>query len=237
MSKFGGGPEIFFSFQGEGKNCGRPSVFVRLSGCNLACVWCDTPYTWDWKKFRREEEAMELGVEEVAHQILRLAAKHFSCKNIVLTGGEPMLQQRELAELMRLLNSEGEFFFEVETNTTILPSAEFDTLIDQYNCSPKLGNSSNSKKWRESPKVYRFFTPHPKAFFKFVVAHPSDLQEILALAAVYKIPKEKIYLMPEGTTAPELAEKQEWLPAACTQNGFLFSPRLHIEKFGNRRGC
>lgn len=233
IARFQKEAEIFFSIQGEGKNCGRPSVFVRLSGCNLACGWCDTPYTWDWKKFRREEEATELGVEEVAREILK-----DRCKNIVFTGGEPMLQQRALTALMRRLRPKGNegFFFEVETNATILPSAEFDALIDQYNCSPKLSNSSNAKRLRERPAVYQRFAHHPKAFFKFVIASELDLQEILGLAAAYQIPKEKIYLMPEGTAARALQEKKKWLTGACKKNGFLFSPRLHIEKFGDRRG-
>lgn len=183
---------------------------------------------------------MELNVEEVAREIL----KH-PCKNIVFTGGEPMLQQRELVKLMRSLNGEGtekgeKFRFEVETNATIPPSKEFDALINQYNCSPKLANSSNTKsnakKLRELPQVYRFFADHPKAFFKFVAASQQDLVEILELAGTYRIPKEKIYLMPEGITAKALNEKKTWVVAACAKHGFLFTTRLHVEKYGNRRG-
>lgn len=235
VARFKNGPEIFFSFQGEGENCGRPSVFVRLSGCNLSCVWCDTPYTWDSKRFNRAEETMELSVEEAA----RAVTAH-GCKNVVLTGGEPMLQQRELAELMRRLKPEG-YFFEVETNATILPSAEFDALIGQYNCSPKLANSSVALKLRERPEALKFFAKSAKANFKFVVANPADLDEILQLtnkcqALTGQSLTGRVFLMSEARTKQELAEKETWLTEICKQNGFFYSDRLHIRLYGDRRG-
>ncbi|MCO6492624.1 MAG: 7-carboxy-7-deazaguanine synthase QueE [Phaeodactylibacter sp.] len=239
-----GRPEIFYSIQGEGKNLGQPSIFIRTALCNLHCIWCDTDYTWNWKgtrfahvrdgepgyeKYDIKEVVAELSVEEVAEM-----ARQYPCRNAVLTGGEPMMQQEGLLALMEALGEA--YWFETETNGTLLPEPAFDARINQYNVSPKLANSSNPQKLREKPKAYRFFARSPKAVFKFVVAEPQDLEEVLELAERYAIPAEKIYLMPEGTTASSLAEKQQWLVEVCKQHGFWFTSRLHILIYGNKRG-
>lgn len=229
LSKFKSSPEIFFSIQGEGKNVGCPRVFVRLSGCNLRCGWCDTPYTWDWKRFDKQKEIILLPIEEVVAEIQK-----FPCKEVVFTGGEPLLQQRELVQVMEKLKPLG-YFFEVETNATIQPLFSFDALMDQYNCSPKLENSGNSILSREISKALHFFAKNPKVFFKFVVSEEKDFTEINTLILKYQIPKEKIYLMPEGKTKKALKRKEPWLLPLCETHGFSFSRRLHIEQFGNRR--
>lgn len=128
------------------------------------------------------------------------------------------------------------YFFEVETNGTILPSDEFDRLIDQYNCSPKLENSGNPLAERENEKALRFFAESPKATFKFVMKNKKDLEEVLQWAEKYRISAERIYLMPEGRTAESLNEKKDWLLPLCRELGFRFSDRLHIHRFGDRRG-
>lgn len=230
FSKFKGRPEIFLSKQGEGKNVGRPSLFLRLSNCNLKCVWCDTAYTWDWERFAKKEEQIEVALEELLKEISK-----YRCKNIVITGGEPLLQQKELVALMKELKPRGTFF-EVEANMTVLPTKDFDSLIDQYNCSPKLANSGNEKEARENPKLHSFFSKHPKATFKFVVASKIDLQEILKLVRRYQIPSEKIYLMPEGRFVEELDSKIKWLLPLAKQHRFHLSDRWHIREFGNQRG-
>ncbi|OGQ05789.1 MAG: 7-carboxy-7-deazaguanine synthase QueE [Deltaproteobacteria bacterium RIFCSPLOWO2_01_44_7] len=230
IAKFNGQPEIYYSIQGEGKNSGRPSVFVRLSHCNLSCIWCDTPYTWNWEKFKMREEMMEMPVQEVASEI-----KKYSCKHVVLTGGEPMLQQKELIEFMRFLTGKN-YFFEVETNATLIPTPEFNLFVNQYNCSPKLANSENSLNLREEKGALEFFSKSPKAFFKFVIVFPQDLQEVCQLTDRYKIPKEKIYLMSEGTTSEELKERQRWLAGLCKETGFLLTDRLQIHIHGPKRG-
>lgn len=237
-------PEVFYSIQGEGKNLGQPSIFVRTSLCNLHCIWCDTDYTWNWKgarfahvrdaepgyeKFDIKEVVAELSVAEVAALV-----RQYPCRNVVLTGGEPMMQQEGLLALMEELGKG--YWFEIETNGTIVPDPEFDARINQYNASPKLANSNNPKKLREKPRAYRFFARSPKAVFKFVIAEPQDLEEVLALAERYAIPPEKIYLMPEGTSGASLEEKQKWLVEVCKKHGFHFTSRLHILIYGNKRG-
>ena len=237
-------PEVFYSVQGEGKNLGQPSIFVRTALCNLHCIWCDTDYTWNWKgtrfthirdaepdyeKFDIKEVVAELPVEAVAGLV-----RQYPCKNVVLTGGEPMMQQEGLLALMEALG-EG-FWFEIETNGTLIPEPVFDARIGQYNVSPKLANSNNPQKLREKPKAYRFFAQSPKAVFKFVVAEPQDLEEVMGLIRRYAIDPEKVYLMPEGTSEASLRAKMAWLVEVCKQHGFHFTSRLHILIYGNKRG-
>lgn len=237
-------PEIFYSIQGEGKNLGQPSIFVRTSLCNLHCSWCDTDYTWNWegtrfthdndalpgyRKFKKTEVIAEMALEEVM-----AAIQQYPCKNVILTGGEPMLQQAALTALMQSLG--GAYWFEVETNGTLLPDPAFDAVVQQYNVSPKLSNSNNSRKLRERPKVYEYFARSDKAYFKFVVATPAELQEVQELVERYAIAPSRVYLMPEGTNTESLAEKQSWLVEACKAHGFRFTSRLHIFIYGNKRG-
>jgi 7-carboxy-7-deazaguanine synthase len=237
-------PEIFYSIQGEGKNIGQPSIFIRTSLCNLHCIWCDTDYTWNWEstrfkhhndqqagyqKFKMSEVIQEMTTEEVTEQV-----RQYACKNIVLTGGEPMMQQEALIELMEQLGED--YWFEIETNGTLLPDPAFDQLIHQYNVSPKLANSGNSQKLREKAKAYQLFTASPKAHFKFVVADQSDLDEIRQLIHKYDIPAHKVYLMPEGNSTQQLQKRQEWIVEVCKQYGYHFTSRLHVLIYGSKRG-
>lgn len=237
-------PEIFYTVQGEGKNMGQPSIFVRTSLCNLHCVWCDTDYTWNWEgtrfahvkdvdpayeKFDMQEVIAEMPVEAVAAEV-----RQYPCKNVVLTGGEPMMQQEALSELMEQL-APG-YFFEVETNGTLMPDTRFGQLIHQYNVSPKLANSGNSKRLREKEKVLHFFARSPKAHFKFVLTKEEELEEVLHLINRYDIQAGNVYLMPEGMTEAELNARQQWLVEVCKAYGFHFTTRLHILIYGNKRG-
>ena len=247
VAKFNGQGEIFYTIQGEGKSLGKPTVFVRSSLCNLHCIWCDTDYTWNWdttphphifdkipgyQKYRKEEQIIELSTEELITEVTQ-----YPCKNLVLTGGEPLLQQKEWVALMTQLRAlDTNYWFEVETNGTLLPSQNFDALINQYNVSPKLANSNNSVKLREKPAAYTFFTQSPKAWFKFVIAEKPDLEEILGLIEKYHIPADKVYLMPEGTTPERLNAKQQWLVEQCKKHGFHYTDRLHIHIYGSKRG-
>lgn len=247
LAKLNGKAEIFYSIQGEGKNIGRPSIFVRTSLCNLHCTWCDTDYTWNWKgtpfhhqnenqpgyqKFDKAEYIEQLSVQEVADHI-----KQLGCKNIVLTGGEPLLQQTELTELIsHLRKADKAYWFEIETNGTITPADKLDLAVNQYNVSPKLANSGNPQKIREKQDAYDFFARNPKAVFKFVISNPTDLEEVLTLAENYKIDNNKIFLMPEGTSPENLREKQQWLVEQCKKHHFNYTDRLHIHIYGNKRG-
>jgi len=237
-----GEPEIFHTIQGEGKNLGKPSIFLRTSLCNLHCFWCDTDYTWNWegtpfettsnKKFSKEQYIIEVPLVEVYNRFLEIP-----CTNIVLTGGEPMMHQKDLIQLMSLLKNENkDYFFEVETNGTLLPSNEFESLINQYNVSPKLNNSKNPLSKRLKDKPLRYFSTAEKANFKFVISEKDDLTEVLKIIDDYKITADKVYLMPEGKTRQELSEKQRSLVDICKKYNFNYTDRLHIEIFGSKRG-
>lgn len=247
IAKLNGKPEIFFSIQGEGKYIRRKSVFVRCSMCNLNCFWCDTDYTWNWRgtsfvhkddtaegphKFIAAEEMMTMTSGEVA-----LTVQKFPCRHVVLTGGEPMLQQKELVEMMRMLRmADLNYRFEVETNGTIMPSSEFDAAINLYTVSPKLYSSRNAKWNRYKADVYYFFARNLKAIFKYVIAVDTDVLEALAAIHEYGIIPERVYLMPEGRTIDELDAKEPWIRETCVRHGFNYSDRLHIRLFGDKRG-
>jgi organic radical activating enzyme len=226
----GGVPEIFHSLQGEGANIGTATVFLRLAQCNLACSWCDTKYTWDWDNYSYEDEVMTLSVEDVRDAVLA-----YGCPHLVVTGGEPLLQQRDLASLGAGLKDAG-FYCEVETNGTILPIPELARSIDQWNVSPKLANSGNPLARRVLPEVLEGFSGLPNALFKFVIATPADLDEVLGLRDRYHIPNERIILMPEGISAAALRDRSPWVADACVKEGFRFSTRLHILLWADQRG-
>ena len=234
-----GSPEIFHTLQGEGPSIGAPAVFIRLSQCNLHCVWCDTPYTWNWektpwkhndnRKFSKAEQILELDAEELAPKI-----NAYHCDRLVITGGEPLLQQDALPSLIRLLKDDPKI--EIETNGTQLPSAELDSLVTAYNVSPKLSNSGmdESLRWKDEP--LRFFAESEKAVFKFVVVTEADLSEIRELQSRFAIPASKIFLMPEGRSPNEMEQKSHWLADLCRDEGYRFTPRLHVLLWGDERG-
>ena len=224
-----GRPEIFASIQGEGASLGQPSTFVRLAVCNLRCSWCDTAYTWDWSKFTRAEQVMSLPVDAVVGAVTTLAPRR-----VVITGGEPLLQRRQLLPFATMLKERG-YWLEVETNGTVLP-AGLETVIDQFNVSPKLLHSGNEGLARLRPGPLRWFAKDPRAFFKFVVQAGSDLAEVEALRDDYALPPERVILMPEGRTAEELRERSPWLAEVCAERGYRFSTRLHILIWGDKRG-
>ena len=248
LARCGDGPEIFRSIQGEGKNAGRPSVFVRCSLCNLHCVWCDTDYTWNWlgtrfthvcdsdpgyTKFDRNREIVELSVARTAGIVRSLP-----CRYVVLTGGEPMLQQTELARLMALLrDGDPTYNFEVETNGTIAPGDEFDRHIDQYNVSVKLANSGVPERMRIVPAAARRLAENAKAVFKFVVRDAAEVgSEIMPFLQSYSIAAERVWLMPEGLSSRQVRQRSSGLTDVCQQYGFSFSDRRHLHLFGRGRG-
>ena len=224
-----GKPEIFSSVQGEGVSAGMASTFVRLSTCNLRCAWCDTPYTWDWSRFEKSEQITELPADAIAEDVLARAPR-----NVVITGGEPLIQRRQLVPLVSLLKAAG-LRIEVETNGTIAPG-ELGNLIDQWNVSPKLAHSGNEGLERLPEGPLRDFAGRENAFFKFVVQDANDLDEVEALRERFGIPAGRVVLMPEGTTAAELNARSPWLAEVCAARGYRFSSRLHILIWGDKRG-
>jgi organic radical activating enzyme len=247
LAKLGAGPEIFHTVQGEGISAGCPAVFIRTSRCNLHCVWCDTDHTWNFEgtpwphekdavpgytKHRKADVTIELSPAEAAHAILA-----YGCPRVVITGGEPLLQEKELLETARLILAEmPDCIFEVETNGTRIPSPEFAEIVHQFNVSPKLSNAGMSEDLRLVPEALVHFAASPKAWFKFVVATPSDLAEIQTLRSRFSIPPQRILLMPEGRTAAELDLSAPQLAELCRDLGYRFCDRLHIRLWGDKRG-
>jgi len=225
----GGQPEIFHSIQGEGINIGVPAVFLRLALCNLKCTLCDTKYTWDWEHYDRKQELIGMLIPDVEESLLA-----FGCRHLVVTGGEPLVQQKDLSELLSGLKRH-EFYIEVETNGTIIPDDNCLSSVDQWNVSPKLDNSSNPRHLREISDAYRFFTNLPCSYFKYVIQTEHDLSEVHDLINRYNIPKEKVILMPEATNRRILIERGRWLVEACKNMGYRFSTRLHVLLWDNRR--
>jgi len=225
-----GEPEIFYSLQGEGVTAGTPSVFLRLGMCNLTCTWCDTRYTWDWERYDYDSEVVSLPAAEVEERVIG-----FDCPHLVITGGEPLMQQRALGPLASSLRRRG-FYCEVETNGTLAPSSEMIDAVSQWNVSPKLGNSGNRPERREVAQPLEAFRELSNAYFKFVVVEPSDVDEVCAIMDRYDIPAERVILMPEGTVRRTIEERGKWVADACTKHGFRFTTRLHILLWGDERG-
>lgn len=247
LAKLGAGPEIFHTLQGEGPGVGTPAVFIRASRCNLHCAWCDTDHTWNFEgtpwphekdalpsyaKHRKAEVTIELTPPEAARAILA-----YGCPRVVITGGEPLLQQDEFLEMIRLIRAaRPDAYFEVETNATRRPADDFAAAVNQFNLSPKLANSGMAESLRILPEVLEGFAPNPKSWFKFVVSTPNDLGEIQTLVARFGIPRERVLLMPEGRTAADLDRHAPQIAAICRDFGFRFSDRLHVRLWGDVRG-
>jgi 7-carboxy-7-deazaguanine synthase len=225
-----GRPEIFHSIQGEGVYAGRPAVFLRLAHCNLACVWCDTKYTWDWAHYDQSKEVVAVSVGEVEEGIRRLG-----CRNLVITGGEPLIQQRALLPLLERMKDDG-FWMEIETNGTIVPGKKLLGLVDHWSISPKLGNSGNPPSSRENPRALRLFRDVLSAHFKFVMEKTDDVVDLRVLLEKYGILGDKVVLMPQARDREVLLETSRWLVDICKSEGYLFSARLQILLWGDRRG-
>ena len=233
-----GGPEIFASLQGEGPSQGLPVAFLRLSRCNLACTWCDTAYTWRFKgdnrphrdgiAFERKANQVTLSPAETAERIAALGQKR-----LVITGGEPLLQAGALAEMLAHLP---DISVEIETNGTVAPPARLDVRVDQYNVSPKLSHSGNPADLALIPERLDAWAADPRAFLKFVIASPEDVEEVLALQQRYRFTPERVFLMAEGTDSATQRERQVWLSDLCLKHGFRMSDRLHIHLYGDTRG-
>ncbi len=230
--------EIFRSLQGEGRLTGTESVFVRASGCNLRCSYCDTPYA-SW-----EPEGADRPVDQIVARVEELAApgdEHSAqVRHAVLTGGEPMLFA-ELLPLADELRRRG-YHITIETAGTLyLPVA-----CDLMSISPKLSNSTPADpiSWarrheasRLVPDVLRRLVREYDYQVKLVVDQPRDLDEVERFLAEFpEIDRAHTMLMPQGTEAAELEEKARWIQAFCPKHGLQFCPRRQIEWFGPGRG-
>ena len=218
--------EIFYSIQGEGKLAGVPSVFVRTSGCNLRCSWCDTPYT-SWKP-----EGAEMAVPEVLDRV-----EAFNAKHAVITGGEPMIA-RGVEELSRGLRTAG-MHITVETAGTVYAPVECDLM----SISPKLKNSTPEGEWairhdklRIQVDVIRQLMDLSDYQLKFVVSRPEDIGEIRDVVSKTRADAGKVILMPEGTSTARIRDKAIWIAELCKAEGFRYGPRLHVDIWGDVRG-
>ena len=223
--------EIFYSVQGEGRLLGMPSVFIRTSGCNLRCVWCDTPYT-SWKP-----QGEEWSVREILAEV-----KGYPTPFVVVTGGEPLLSPK-INELTRKLKK-ANYHVTIETAATIFKPVACDLL----SMSPKLSNSTPWKRARGKfakmheghrlnlPVIEKFMEGHDYQL-KFVVEQRRDFSEIRGILKRLKnVDSARVLLMAQGETKRELSKRAPWIVDLCKKYDFRYTPRLHIELYGNRRG-
>lgn len=231
--------EIFGpTFQGEGSSIGRFCYFLRLAGCNQHCVWCDTPYTWDWTgrngvKYDPRQEVRKFSVEDVIEELTSCGASLGKPSMLVVTGGEPMLQQKNLAPLLQILTLHG-WRIEVETAGTIPPLEEFNLLVHQYNVSPKIENSGNELKLRYRPRVLNTLQETGRVCWKFVVTSREDLAEIKHIVKEHRL--SPIFIMPEGKFEIDINNHMREVAQAVLDEGWNLTTRLQIEIWGNKRG-
>ena len=218
--------ELFYSIQGEGSLVGVPSFFIRASGCNLRCAWCDTPYA-SW-----QPEGVELSLAQILEEVEAHPAKH-----VVVTGGEPMVAP-EIAPLTNRLRDLG-LHITIETAGTVFQPVACDLM----SISPKLKNSTPTGSWAERHERLRIQTgvlaelmARYEYQLKFVIEKREDVEEARGLAESLGASPARVILMPEGVDRDILRERGLWLAEICKEAGFRFSPRLHVELWGHRRG-
>ena len=228
--------EIFYSLQGEGQLTGVPSVFVRTSGCNLRCKWCDTPYA-SWNP-----EGQKMSVDEIVAEVRKFKAEH-----VVLTGGEPMVAPgiHDLASKLR----DAHYHITIETAGTVAPKG---IACDLASLSPKLNNStpedgSIDAAWikrheetrNQSDDILREWIEQSGDYqFKFVISTHDDFMQALAIMrfGFPEVPRWKVQLMPEGIDPVTIARHRSMLVDFCKESGYRLCDRLHIHLFGNTRG-
>src|SRR5262249_18627754 len=219
--------ELFYSIQGEGSLVGVPSVFVRTSGCNLRCEWCDTPYT-SWRP-----EGTDWTLDQIVNEVRGYEARH-----VVVTGGEPMIAP-EIIPLTQRFRDAG-LHITIETAGTVFHPVSCDLM----SISPKLSNSTpRDPQWLRQHDRLRIQTDVLSELIaryeyqlKFVIAEQGDLDELRELIGGLQADRERVVLMPEGTDRDRLRERGKWIAEVCKREGFRFSPRLHVDLWGDVRG-
>jgi 7-carboxy-7-deazaguanine synthase len=223
--------EIFYSVQGEGRLIGMPSVFVRASGCNLRCGWCDTPYT-SW-----QPDGRSWTIAEIAREVAKYPSRF-----MVITGGEPFLAP-DIEKLTRTLKRNGAHIT-IETAATVFKPVVCDLL----SMSPKLANSTPwgiqknrfaamHERRRLDFAVIKKFIERYDYQIKFVVDRPEDFAELRdILDKLKKVEPSRVLIMAQGTEPRRIQSKARWIVELCKKYGYGYTPRLHIDLYGNRRG-
>jgi 7-carboxy-7-deazaguanine synthase len=227
--------EVFYTIQGEGRWMGVPSVFVRLLYCNVGCSWCDTRYTWHSDEL---DEPVRLAPEALAKQCAELVPDSIlidGTVHLIVSGGEPLLHQDVLPTLFDAAHNVGFHYTEIETSATIMPSVEMIKRVNWWDCSPKLSNSRIDDSLRIRPDVLRAFVESERADFLFVVRNESDVEEIQSIYGEL-VPRDLIWLMPEGTTAEGQLKASHRVVDLCLKYGYRLGMRSHIFFWGNERG-
>jgi organic radical activating enzyme len=219
--------EIFDSLQGEGPSQGYPCTFLRLAGCNLACTWCDTEYSWNWAKY-------DVRKETFTEAVTTLAARFGTSRRLVITGGEPLLQQRALEQL--LLQVPTTLPIEVETNGTLEPSVYMAERVDQWNVSPKLSHSGETIERRLNSAALEKFRDTGRAWLKLVAQATHDSDELTSIVNLVTWPSERVYLMPECRSSDTLANRTPPIVNLALATGYKFTNRLHLQVWGGQRG-
>lgn len=218
------------TFQGEGPHTGRRCGFVRLGLCNLACEWCDTPYTWDSTRYDVAAECPDTPVADIAGRVRALGVDL-----VVLSGGEPLMHH---GKLMTLLGQLPDMEWHVETNGTIAPPPWWAAVVTHTTVSPKV-NTHDPVGKRFKPRALAAWADHARAgraCFKFVATSPGDLDVIAMLAAEHDIPAGAVWVMPEGVEADDVITHHRELADAVLAAGFNTTTRLHTLLWGSRRG-
>ena len=252
--------EKFLSHQGEGRTAGKLAYFIRLAGCNLTCginhdtfskakkegwtqeqiveakasnaSWvCDTMSTWmDGQSKTFEELLFELNLDGFIKAMLDGA-------NLIITGGEPLLWQKNIIKFLRFLSHNGiSPNIEVETNGTVLPSAEVDAFVSYWNVSPKLSSSAMPEGKRIVNESLEYFSRNEKSIFKFVIGRAEDLIEVLELVSTFSIEKRKVWLMPAASSIEELLSRNKLVAELALKHGFNFTSRLQVEIYNKTTG-
>lgn len=235
--------EIFGpTIQGEGSTAGRNAYFLRTFGCHLHCKFCDTAYTWRFSDtfehnsgivYNKSQEMHEISIEGLADKLIVAGTGR-----LVITGGEPLLQQENLIRLLKIMLSKNPMdmpSIEVETSGSIKPQNAWEYFNPQFNVSPKLSSSGNNTNVSVRYDILKLFVEYD-AIFKFVVVDKSDISEILNVVNEVKIPNDKIWLMAEGATTNDQLRNMTNVVQLAIENGFNFSPRVHTLIWGNKRG-
>ncbi|MFA7308996.1 MAG: methyltransferase domain-containing protein [Patescibacteria group bacterium] len=247
------GDQTFFTKQGEGVNAGKPAVFLRLHYCNLDCTWCDTPYTWNKEMPEFHDEKEKWNIEKTTQRIKKswdegmeqrklvsqirvgseIQPQRTEEPTLVITGGEPMVQQKRLVNLINQPELSG-WHIEIETNGTIKVPEDFPDV--QFNCSPKLSNSGLEKSKRINEKALQSLI-NRDTNFKFVVEEEKDIDEIVKdyLPILKGISRDKIYIMPQGDTAEKLDVIKGVIEDRTRLEGFNLSDRLQVREYGSQR--